>query len=94
MSTIVLSNELKLRKEVLIEKLLQFGINTRPFFNPLSSLMAFKNEKDSLRAKKENIISKELSEKGINLPSALCLEEEDIEFVCNCLLEIINQTIS
>ena len=89
MSTIIISQDLSINKDILMKRLLKDGINTRPFFNPLSTLKAFRNEKDSLRAQKKNIVSKEISLCGINLPSALCLTENDINYVCDCLLKIL-----
>ena len=89
MSTIIISKEINLKKDFLIKELLKMGINSRPFFNPLSSLKAFCNEFDSKRAKKDNIISYEISPYGLNLPSALCLKRAQVNHVCESLSKII-----
>ena len=91
MTTIILSDKLNLNKKELIYKLSEEGINTRPFFNPLSSLPAYKNDKEAKKASLRNLNALSLSTRGLNLPSALCLEEEDIEYVCQKLLKILGQ---
>ncbi len=91
MTTIIFSDKLNLNKKELIYKLSQEGINTRPFFNPLSSLPAYKNSKEAKKASLRNLNALSLSSRGLNLPSALCLEEEDIDYVCQKLLKILSQ---
>lgn len=65
------------------------GIQTRPFFSPLSSLAAYAESTDSARARGSNRVAYELSPRGINLPSALCLEEGDVDFVCRELISLL-----
>ena len=91
MTTIIFSERLNLNKKELIFKLLEEGINTRPFFNPLSSLPAYKNHEEAKKALLRNFNALSLSSRGLNLPSALCLEEEDIDYVCQKLLKILVQ---
>lgn len=91
MTTIIFSNRLNLNKKELIYKLSEEGINTRPFFNPLSSLAAYANCKEAKKASLRNSNALSLCSRGLNLPSALCLEEEDIDYVCQRLLKILGQ---
>jgi len=72
-------------KEDLASKLAESGIHTRPFFNPLSSLLAYAQSKDATRAREANRVSYSLSPHGINLPSALTLTEADVDRVCGAL---------
>ena len=55
---------------------------TRPFFPPLSSLPAFADSPDVLRARRANPVSYDLAERAINLPSALTLTEDQVDRVC------------
>jgi perosamine synthetase len=58
------------------------GINTRPFFSPLSSLAAYADARDRPRARENNTTGYAISPHGINLPSALTLTEADVDRVC------------
>jgi perosamine synthetase len=69
-------------KQDLARHLKARGINTRPFFFPLSSLSAYADAADTRRARAENLTSYAISPHGINLPSALSLTEDDVERVC------------
>ncbi len=93
MSTILLPKTLKTSKEEVIVELKKQGINTRPFFDPLSSLIAYKNFSDSARAQKMNSVSYDISQRGINLPSALNLTENDIANVTETLVKILASKI-
>jgi perosamine synthetase len=66
----------------------QRGIDTRPFFPPLSSLQAFAGTPDAGRAKERNPVAYELGPRGINLPSALTLEEGQVDRVCAVAREL------
>jgi len=58
------------------------GAATRPFFPPLSSLPAFAKSPDTPRAAASNPVSYDLAGRAINLPSALTLDEGQVERVC------------
>lgn len=53
------------------------GIDSRPMFHPLSSLPAYEDVEGG-----GNRVAYSLSPRGINLPSALCLERAQVERVC------------
>ncbi len=89
MTTAIIDKSLKLPKEKLMALLDEQGIDTRPFFYPLSSLPAFKRYPTAREARGRNKAAYDISPWGINLPSALCLDEEDVDYVCDKLLEII-----
>lgn len=65
------------------------GIDTRPFFPPLSSLPAFAAIPDAAPARIRNRVAYELSPRAINLPSALMLEESQVDRVCATLRELL-----
>jgi len=85
MVTTIVDREYGLQKEVLIQRMAEASIDCRPFFYPLSSLPAFKGLNESLKARRRNTISYRISPYGINLPSALNLDEGQVEYVCNRL---------
>jgi perosamine synthetase len=66
------------------------GIDTRPFFPPLSSLGAFA-ALDGVRSSAErNSVAYDLSLRSINLPSALMLTEGDVDRVCSVFRRILD----
>ena len=78
-------------KEKLMAALDQEGIDSRPMFNPLSSLPAYEGQSGSILAAQRNEVSYRLSPYGINLPSALCLEHAQIEQVVKTLLRLLGR---
>ncbi len=84
-SVIVKDFNLK-KRDLLIEKLLKKGIETRPFFYPISSMPPYKKSK-----KDENKNCYYLFERGINLPSSTLLTEEEIKFISKTLIETIKE---
>lgn len=89
MTTAVLEPALGLNKQVLAERLDARGIDSRPFFHPLSSLPAFQALPEADAARARNVVSYRLAPYGINLPSALTLERDDVTRVCRALVDIV-----
>lgn len=89
MTTILIDSMVGKSKDVVINALKELNIQTRPFFDPLSKLEAFRNYRDRLRASNENVTSYEISSRGINLPSALNLTEGDVDYVCSVLKKLL-----
>ena len=73
----------------IMNKLLSFGIQTRPFFWPMNEQKIFK--KLNIFNKKNNKYpnSKYLSRNGFYLPSYLDLKKKEIDFIC----QIVNKVI-
>lgn len=74
-------------KEDVIAAMAQRGIACRPFFYPLSSLPAFADfpQCQVIRhsaSRPVNVQAYSISPQAINLPSALCLTEEQVAEVC------------
>lgn len=89
MSSVIVDDKLDWPKLKLMNALAQRGIDSRPFFNPLSSIPAYKDSEQAAMAKQRNRHANKLSRQAINLPSALILSEKDVAFVCEILLELL-----
>ncbi len=76
-------------KEDIMRGLEKHRIYTRPFFHALSSLPAYLDAADARAAKARNTVSYALCPHGVNLPSALALTHEQVDFVCVQLRDIM-----
>jgi perosamine synthetase len=85
MNTIILDRDWGLGKEAVMKALREYGIDTRPFFHPLSAIPAYQAQPQAGIARERNRISQEICPFGINLPSALNLTREKVDFVCDKL---------
>lgn len=89
MVTAIASPRLGIPKQRWMELLAEQQIETRPFFNPLSSLPAYAASPDASAAASRNVVSYELSPWGINLPSALTLDRDQVRQVCAAVRTVI-----
>lgn len=69
------------KRAVLMAKLKAAGIDTRPFFYPMSMMPMYKNA--------DNPVTYDIYHKGINLPTYFDLTEEEVKFICEKLKELI-----
>jgi len=69
-----------------IDKLNQVGVPARPFFYPLSSLPAYPQQEAIYRERNPNAY--DICARGINLPGALTVTEEQIDLVCEGLHKV------
>jgi perosamine synthetase len=69
------------------------GIDTRPFFSQLSSIPAYKGRFKNDERSQTNQVARLLSERGINLPSALSLTEEQIAYTCEVVREFFTKNV-
>lgn len=81
MTSIVLEREFRVCRDVLMQKLKERNVDTRPFFPPMSSFRMFKNA--------HNFTAEFLGANGINLPSGHRLTEDEVKYVCFCLRDIL-----
>lgn len=89
MVTAMLAPELgRTKREIGIE-LARRGIATRPFFDPLSSLDAYRATARARTAAERNAVAYRLAPFGLNLPSALSLTENDVGYVCDALADVL-----
>lgn len=65
------------KRSLLMDDLKAKGIDTRPYFIPVSGMPMYKNRKNPISEKKSSI--------GLNLPTYFALTEEDVEHICNIL---------
>lgn len=94
MVTALLDPRFGITKERLMALLDERGIDTRPFFHPLSSIPAYAGTEEARRASERNHVSYALSPYGINLPSGLNLTEEAVSYVCESLKAVLGVTRS
>jgi len=73
------------RNEI-IHKLSELGIESRPLFFPLNTMPPYSNFKLN-----ENKIAKNISSRGINLPTFVGITEKEIEFISKSLLGILGK---
>jgi perosamine synthetase len=92
MTTLILDAGLGLKKENLIPRLKAEGVETRPFFYPLSALPAFRDHPQARAARERNTTAYALSSYGVNLPSALSLDRSDVESVCSTLRRVVGSS--
>lgn len=91
MTTVVLDPRVGLHKETLRAQLGEEGIDTRPFFSPLSSLPAYAGVPTASAAAARNRAAYEIGPYGVNLPSSLMLDEPSVERVCDVLRSIVQR---
>jgi len=89
MVTAIVSPEVGKTKQELIAELGERGIDTRPFFDPLSSLDAYCDLPAARAAAEQNAVAYGLAPRAINLPSALSLTEDDVTIVCTELASVL-----
>lgn len=87
MPTVVVGRSYRLDKREAIRRLAELGIPARPFFYPLSSLPAY----PGLQARYEplNVNCYDISPRGVNLPCAGNLTEEQIDCICEGFKKIL-----
>jgi perosamine synthetase len=73
-------------RDAMMRRLGTKGIDTRPFFCPMSSLPPFAGHRTN------SPVSRELSERGLNLPSGPLLTESEIDFVADAVREALGRS--
>ena len=89
--TAVVDRALGLTTRAMMDALDAEAIESRPVFHPLSALPAFAGAPDAAAAAQRNVVSYDLSDRAINLPSALLLTEAHVDRVCNAFLEVVRR---
>jgi perosamine synthetase len=90
MVTVILDPSYGLRKEQLMDLLSSEGIDSRPFFHPLSALPAYQGNAAAQRWRARNQVSHALSPYGLNLPSGLNLTADQVARVAATLTRILS----
>jgi len=78
--SILVEEEYGISRDELINKLNEQKIEARPFFMPINDMPPYKDCKHG-----DLSVTKELYERGINLPSSVGLTKEDIKVVCDLI---------
>jgi perosamine synthetase len=73
-------------RDAMMHRLSMKGIDTRPFFCPMSSLPPFTGDRTNAP------VSRDLSERGLNLPSGPLLTESEIDFVADSVREALGRS--
>ncbi len=80
MYSILLNKDFPIDRNEFIQKLKERGIDSRPLVYPCSTMPYHKDA--------NNITSKNISKRGVSLPSSTDLTEEQIKFICNTIKEL------
>jgi perosamine synthetase len=89
MVTVVVDERYDLTTRAMMDAFDRCSIDTRPFFPPLSSLPAFAGVPDAAAARTRNVVAYDLATRAVNLPSALLLEESDVDRVCTAFRQML-----
>jgi perosamine synthetase len=81
--SILLENTPRAERDAILAKFKEDNIHARPGFPQMSNFPAHQHRFPTP-------VTKKVAESGISLPSAANLDEEDIDFVCKELIELIN----
>jgi perosamine synthetase len=90
MVSIVWEDRFGVNKKDVRDALAVHSMDTRPFFSPLSSLGAYQNLPGIEDYRQKNPVSYRLRDNGINLPSSLTLEENQVDLICSVVQKIFS----
>lgn len=91
MVTALFDEETGLKKTQVMDFLKARGIDSRPFFHPLSALPAYANLPSAQTARERNLVSYDIGARGVNLPSALCLTRQNVSVVGAAVRQMLGQ---
>lgn len=86
MVTAIIDKKYKLNKENFLELFNKFNIQVRPIFYPLSQLPWINIQADTP-------VARDLSPRGINLPSGLMLTNNDVKYICKIFKNILKRKL-
>ncbi|MDZ4776414.1 MAG: DegT/DnrJ/EryC1/StrS family aminotransferase [Alphaproteobacteria bacterium] len=89
MPTIVMDPSLGVTRNDMMEGLDARGVDSRPFFTPLSDMPAFADHPLATRFSEQNTVSARLAPYAVNLPSSALTTEADVDYICEAVREII-----
>ncbi len=84
-TTLVFGRSHGLNRDRALAELTRRGLPARPFFHPLTTLPAFA----AVGVHHDNPVAHDVSGRGINLPSALNLDEAQIDAFCAALRDMV-----
>lgn len=83
MNSVVLTDRVKKERDQVMAEMEEKNIEMRPLFYPMHVMPPFEDKSLSFP------VAEKLSRRGINLPSHAEMNDEKIEYVVNCLKEVI-----
>lgn len=86
---LLIGKSYKMTKLDAMAKLQALGLPTRPFFYPLSSLPAYPGQEPIYKPR--NPVAYDICSRGINLPGALIMTEDQIDAVCDGVRKILKR---
>ncbi len=90
MVTVVLDPKLGITKSVLAARLDARGIDTRPFFHPLSTLPAYEATHEAAAGRERNRVAHAIAPFALNLPSGLQLTRADVQRVASAVRSAVS----
>jgi perosamine synthetase len=85
MSSVVLEERVPVTRDDFMARLADAGIETRPFFYPMHTLPMYRH----LAQGQCFPVAERLAARGFNLPSSASLSEEDVDYICDQLIRIL-----
>lgn len=82
MFSILLNPQFPLSRDEFITKLKTAGVDNRPFFYPIHEMPPYAGTKEVFP------IAEDLSKRGLNLPSAVTLTENEIDTICEIIRDL------
>jgi perosamine synthetase len=86
MYSILVEDGYRMSRDELMDRLMEYGIDTRMFFIPMHEQPVFWEM--GLFEGERYPVAEELSRKGMYLPSSSGLKENEIKYVCEAIVEI------
>ncbi len=89
MISVVLGDEIRLTRDEVSLRLKERGVDTRPFFAPMSALPHLARSRRVGASSDGCPVSARLSERGLNLPSGCALTRDDVARAADALIEVL-----
>jgi perosamine synthetase len=89
MISVVLGEQLRLSRDEVMARLRERGVDTRPFFVPMSALPHLGAARTVGAGGERCPVAARLSARGLNLPSGCALPREDVARVARALAEVL-----
>jgi perosamine synthetase len=87
----ILGDTYNITKEDIVQEFNNHGIDSRPFFYPISSMPPYSRYVSGRNMIMENPVSYTISPRGISFPASFALTEEDVDYVCDIFLQFISK---
>ena len=83
MTSLLLEDEAALSRQELREELKRRNIDTRDVFPPISQYPIWENRSTP------KPVAARIGARGINLPSGVCLQRSEVDYICRCIRELL-----